>query len=253
MIKGVFFDIDGTLLSSKDGSLARSTRQAIETLKEKGIKVFVASGRHLCEIQEQPMHDIDFDGYVLLNGQLAFNANRELFYSSPLQVEGLDQLFNEKKYPLVYVEEQALYINYINAYVKRAQNAIATRLPDLGAYKGNPVYQITAFVNEKETIDLMKHLPGCKMTRWNSYGIDIISSVGGKALGIQKLLEAYDISEKEVMAFGDGENDLDMLKYVGIGVAMQNAPDSLKEVSDYVTSTSEMDGISHALEHFGLI
>lgn len=55
------------------------------------------------------------------------------------------------------------------------------------------------------------------------------------------------------MAFGDGENDLDMLKYVGIGVAMQNAPDSLKEVSDYVTSTSEMDGISHALEHFGLI
>ena len=77
MIKAVFFDVDGTLVSHKSKSVPESTRRAIEQLKEKGIKVCMATGRHLLEIEELPAKDIEFDGYVMQNGQLCYNEKKE--------------------------------------------------------------------------------------------------------------------------------------------------------------------------------
>lgn len=256
MIKAIFFDIDGTLLSSTDGSFADSTRFALTKLQEKGIKIFIASGRHVCEIEKQPIRDIPFDGYACLNGQLIFNKDKEIIQAYPFNkedTENTSKLFKQKEIPMVLVQDKELYINFVNEYVKHAQDAIATDLPPIKEYQGGNIYQVTAFSNEKESQLIMNRLSNCKLTRWNPYGVDIISNTGGKSIGIKDILSYYDIKQEETMAFGDGENDIDMLRFVQIGVAMQNAEDCVKEAADYITDTSKNDGIYKALKHFNIL
>ena len=76
---------------------------------------------------------------------------------------------------------------------------------------------------------------------------------GGKMVGIQRYLDSIGATRDEIIAFGDGHNDAEMLRYAGIGVAMGNAEDDTKAVADYVTADIDDDGIAKALEHFGLI
>ena len=71
--------------------------------------------------------------------------------------------------------------------------------------------------------------------------------------GIQKVLEHYGIRREEIIAFGDGENDMDMLQFAGIGVAMGNAGPEVKEAADYVTEHIDEDGLEKALRHYGLL
>ena len=70
MIKAIFFDIDGTLLSHTTGRVPESTEFAIHQLRKKGIRLFVATGRHKLEIEELPVNKLSFDGYITLNGQI---------------------------------------------------------------------------------------------------------------------------------------------------------------------------------------
>ena len=93
----------------------------------------------------------------------------------------------------------------------------------------------------------------CAVTSWSDTGIDIIPKEGGKSAGIRKYLEEQGLDRSEVMAFGDGENDIEMIRFAGIGVAMGNAAESVKAAADYVTDTIDNDGIEKALRHFGLI
>ena len=96
-------------------------------------------------------------------------------------------------------------------------------------------------------------LDECSITSWNETGIDIISKHGGKAKGLAKFMERYGLRPGETMAFGDGENDIDMIRFAGIGVAMGNAIKNLKSAADYITTDIDDDGIANALQHFGLI
>jgi Cof subfamily protein (haloacid dehalogenase superfamily) len=96
-------------------------------------------------------------------------------------------------------------------------------------------------------------LDECDITSWNDKAIDIIPKGGGKSAGMQVFLDKYGLERSETMAFGDGENDIDMLKFAGIGVAMGNAKDSVKAVADYITDSVDEHGIENALRHFGLI
>ena len=256
MIDAIFFDIDKTLLSDKDGSLPESTRKALKMLQKKNIKIFVASGRHITEIEDQPIKDIPFDGYVCLNGQLILNKQKEIIHAYPLNKEdtkNIVRIFKQRTIPIVLVQEKELYINYTNEYVKKAQDAISSPLPDINPYQENDIYQITAFSNEHQTAIIMNDLPNCKMTRWNPYGVDIISNKGGKSAGIKDILSYYKIKQDQIMAFGDGENDIDMLKFAKISVAMGDADPSVKKVADHITDTAENNGIFNALKYFGIL
>ena len=75
MIKAVFFDIDGTLLSHNTYSVPESTKTALKLLKEKGILTFIATGRHLSEMRDLPIQDLEFDACITLNGQYCFNKD----------------------------------------------------------------------------------------------------------------------------------------------------------------------------------
>ena len=251
MTQVVFFDVDGTLLSHKLNAVPQSTRRVLEELKEKGIRRVVATGRHKMELSKLPVRDIEFDGYITLNGQLCLDGEGGLIAGNPIvgeEKERILRLFREKTLPLMLVEQDAMYLNFVNEHVVLAQQAISTPIPPLGEYTGNEIYMAVAFVAQEEAAKLTDLLPGCKITEWNQYGVDIISRSGGKAAGIRAYLEHTGIDREDTVAFGDGENDIEMLEYVRIGVAMGNGGDRLKACADYVTSSVDEDGIATAFE-----
>lgn len=257
MIKACFFDVDGTLVSHTQGKVPEKTRKSLDQLRENGIKIFLSTGRHLGELEKLPVKGIDFDGYVTLNGQLCADAGKEILYREPLgkeDTEALLEIFQKKTEPLMLVEETRLYVNFINDTVCLAQKEISTPLPQIAVYTGAPVYMAIAFIREEEEERFRPLIPpGCKMTRWARAGVDIISKSGGKVSGIQKVLEHYGICREEIIAFGDGENDMDMLRFAGIGVAMGNAAPQVKESADYITAHIDEDGLEKALRHYGLL
>jgi hypothetical protein len=83
--------------------------------------------------------------------------------------------------------------------------------------------------------------------------VDIISQSGGKVEGIKQVLSIYGIRQEEIMAFGDGENDMDMLQFAGTGIAMGNAEEGVKACADYVTGDIDAGGVADALRYYGVI
>lgn len=255
-IKVIFFDIDGTLLSHTTGSVPESTIRSIKKLQEKGIKVVVATGRDIVEMKKLPLDGIDFDGYLTLNGNICLDKDEKMFAGNeidPGEVEVLVSIFEAGRIPFVLIGEESRYINYVDDVVIKTQESTHGTIPDIGEYKDEKIYQCLAFVDSETRMKLEKMLDHCSITSWNDTGIDIIAKTGGKAAGIQKFLDKENISRSQTMAFGDGENDLTMLKFAGTGVALGNARDILKQNADYVTDHIDNDGIEKALIHFGLI
>ncbi len=255
MIKAVFFDIDGTLIPIGGNRMPQDTIDALNTLKTNDIKIFLASGRGVKELAVIT-NDVKFDGYVTLNGQICLDEKFQLFYGNqiPSQDMGvLKDLFQGKKLPAIMVEQEEYYCNYIDESVIAIQKEIGVDTKKIGEYTGKPVYQVILYADSKITEELFQKLPNCKWSRWHSKGIDVFSKDGGKMTGIKKTLEYFGISREETMAFGDGDNDVDMLEYVGLGVAMGNAVDMTKAAADYITSPQDEQGIFKALKHFKLI
>lgn len=257
MIKAIFFDLDGTLLSHTTKCIPQNTVQALRKLRDKGIRIFMATGRHSTELERLPVQDIRFDGYVTLNGQLCLDESGDVIFGAPFNenvTDDLTALFCEKRYPLALVETDRIYINYVDDTVRKAQCSISTPVPEIGTYENGKIYQAIAFLTRQEETVFEKYIPeGCRFARWCDNGVDIISDQGGKVEGIKYFCNSYGIERNEIMAFGDAENDIDMLKAVGIGVAMGNGGDCVRKIADYVTSDVDDDGIGKALRHFHVI
>ena len=96
-------------------------------------------------------------------------------------------------------------------------------------------------------------MSGCEATRWYPSFTDVVPAGSSKRIGIDKVIEYFGISLNETMAFGDGGNDIAMLKHAGIGIALGNADDEVKNSADYVTTSVDDDGVVNALKHFGLM
>lgn len=255
-MKAIFFDVDGTLLC-RDGTIRKQTIHSLQQLKENNCLLFLATGRHTTELTHLlEIINIPFDGYVTLNGQLCLDSSFHIIKEEPISVSDKNILITfavKNAFPIVIIEKDRLYINCIDEKVRFAQKAIHMPLPPIEAYHGDAIYQFTAFLDTVQTALLTKQLTHCKITRWNPYGIDIISNTGGKAKGIAAMLEHFHISKEDTISFGDGENDRDMLSYTQIGIAMQNADPALLQIADYITESAENDGIAKALKHFHLI
>ena len=256
MIKAAFFDVDGTLLSHKSKSVPKSARDAIAALQAAGIPCIVATGRQISEMEKLPIADIAFDGYITLNGQLTLDREKKIRYGTPITGKVKDyfvKMFSENRIPALLVEEKAVYLNFFDERVALVQEAISSEVPPFGQYTGEDIYQVCAYLAPGEEHLLADIAGECTMTRWNLGGMDIIAKGGGKVPGIRNYLERAGLTPEEIIAFGDGENDIEMLAFAGIGVAMGNADERAKAVADYVTSDIDDDGIAKALRYYGLI
>lgn len=259
MIKAIFFDIDGTLLSHKTMKVPDSTKKALHLLKEKGILTFIATGRHISEMRDLPIDDLEFEGYITLNGQYCYNKEG-LIYDLPIHKQDVINVINEidkNPFPCIFVEKELMYINYNNEVVKLVQDAISTPLPDVNdIHRGlnEKIYQVIPYdIDESKENQILQLMPHSKKTRWHPLAIDVIPNNGGKQNGILKVLEHYQIDINETMSFGDGMNDLDMFSLTPISVAMGNASEEVKSHASYVTDDIDDDGLYNALKHFGVI
>lgn len=257
MIKAIFFDVDGTLLSHDTKQVPLSTKCSLKRLQERGIKIFISTGRHPMELQHLPLHDIRFDGYITLNGQLVSDRTGKRLFHIPFPPDiaaTMIRLFHERDLPLALVGEERFIINFVDDSVRKVQASISSPIPPVLPYDGFSIYQVWAYLRRGEEHRLKNRLPGgCKMTRWCDDAVDLIQENGGKVEGIKRMLEYHGIARNEIMAFGDAENDIDMLQFAEIGIAMGNASGPAKAVADFVTAHIDEDGIAEGLRHFSLL
>lgn len=261
MIKAIFFDIDGTLLSFKTHTMPDSTRRALNILKEKNIKLFIATGRPPASLSSiKHILDFEFDGYITLNGQYCI-VDDKVIHEVCLPTSSLSAVIpyiEKNNISSVFVELNYSYINHVNDRVKKLKELLGStdELPpvdELNRIYKNKVYQLCPYITEGEEEEFFKHMPHCKPVRWNPLFVDVIPEDGGKPVGIQKILDYYNFTKDQCMAFGDGGNDIGMLQFAKIGVAMGNATDNVKEAADFVTNNVDEDGIFNALKHHNII
>ena len=151
MIKAIFFDVDGTLVSFKTHSTLPSTKEAISRLKENGIKCFVATGRSFKAIKEMPVKDIHFDGYLTLTGQLGLSDNGEIIYEIPFDekmTRAIIDVFYEKKIPLMITEKERVYHNFIDDRVMETFTLLNARdnIAPVDDYHGDHIYQAMTYI-----------------------------------------------------------------------------------------------------------
>lgn len=256
MIKAAFFDVDGTLFSHKTKQIPPSAREALEKLRAKGIQCVISTGRMIQEMDRLPIGDVSFDAYITMNGQLTLDEKKQPLYGMPLAGVAKEfslNVFREKRIPVILVEQERLYLNFESQRVTEIQAAISSKVPPVGEYAGADFYQACIYITPEQEAMLEPIRGHCEITRWNPGSIDVIAKGGGKRSAILQYLEKNGIAPEETIAFGDGENDMGMLQLAGIGVALGNAEDQVKEIADYVTDDIDEDGLANALKHFGLI
>ena len=161
-------------------------------------------------------------------------------------------------YACMFMEENDSYDITFNeahyAYLKSiGKEDHMLRVDDPVRSYTHDTFQICPRIPSAEDAEWVKHAPGMKSARWTEEFADMIPLEGGKPVGMQKILDHYGIDQKDTIAFGDGGNDMTMLEFAAIGVAMGNANDEVKSHADYVTDTSENDGILKAFQHFGIL
>ena len=255
-IKAVFFDIDGTLFSHTQKKIPESTLESLDKLRKNGILIFLATGRSLAELDKMSVGDIPFDGYVTMNGHMCYNRKRELVHSLTMEKEDCDilvKLFNEKALAMSIVEEDRMYLNYVDDMVRQIHDDITTEVIPIGEYNGADIYQFILYYPSEECGKWLEGTKKCKIHYWHPMAGDVLHGDSGKAASIEIILPFYDLMKEEIMVIGDGENDIDMIEYAGVGVAMGNADDKVKEHADYITTHIDQDGIKNALEHYNLI
>ena len=257
MIKVIFFDIDGTLLSHTSPiPVSEATFQAFDLLKEKDIKRIACTGRHIMELDRLPLGRLEFDGYIILNGQAYYDENRKLIrenYMNERDTRELVDFYNMKLYPTMLSTPTTIKLNYINDTVIEVQKQISSPVEQVGEYEGEHLLNGVIFASPDQEEEVRKYLPHSRLERWNDKGADIMYNQSGKAEGVMQYLSEHHLTREESMGFGDSFNDRTMLKTVGLSVAMGNAPDELKAIADYVTDHIDDDGVYKALKHFAII
>lgn len=250
MKKAVFLDVDGTLLPEGNGKVLESTKEAIRLLQAQDIGVALCTGRHPTEIVTLGLLDVPYDGFVLLNGQLVLDKDMKKFYSHPITGQDKNEiieLFTKKEVPVVIVEEERLYLNFVNEYVVQTQADVNSGVHAVGEYHGTDILMSTVYTDKN------MRFSNLRTGRWHKWAIDVYPPTGGKANGIKEFIKKYGVAQKDVIVFGDAQNDIEMIKFAGIGVAMGNAYPETKQAADMVTDDCEHDGIYNGLKKLGLI
>ena len=256
----LFFDIDGTLVSFKTHEVPPSTIFALTQAKANGHKVFIATGRPPLIITNLGAIEHLIDGYVTINGALCFVGD-EVVRCKDIPKDAVQvvvQDAKEKNYGLIVVGEKDVAVLDPKGEVDkifRVEIAVENLnlAKPLEVVLQQRILQMTPFFPEEYEHELMTRIPSCTSGRWHPAFTDITAKGADKGEGILALATHLGLNTRHTMAFGDGGNDTSMIKAAGIGVAMGNALETLKQEADYTTTSVDDDGILNALRHFSLV
>lgn len=255
MIKAVFFDIDGTLVSFKTHRIPQSALEAIKRVRALGVKVFIATGRPLPFINN--IADMEYDGIMSVNGACCTTSDGTVIARTAVPKEDIQRMVESAKdipMPVAFVSNDKAIVTNPGAagdHLAEVFELLDITLPETQpaeeALKMD-VLQVIAFFSEQEEQRIMTEiLKGCDANRWHPHFADCVAKGKNKATGMDDICRYYGINIGETAAFGDGGNDIAMLQHAGVGVAMGSAPDKVKAVADMVTASADEDGIAKAL------
>lgn len=258
-------DLDGTLTNSKK-EITAHTRDTLIRAQEKGLKIILASGRPTYGVA--PLADalqLDrFGGYILAynGGEIINWRTHEIMYKNLLDHDVLPYLYEcakkndfaivtyENEYVLTekpddeYVLKEALLnvmkIKKVDNFLEAVKHPIAKCL-----IVGEPT---RLAVLEKEMYGHLEDRMG--VFRSEPYFLELVPKGIDKARSLSVLLEELGLKREELMAAGDGFNDRSMVEFAGMGIAMANAQDVVKESADFITLSNDEDGVAHAVEKF---
>lgn len=257
-MKALFFDIDGTLIDFRTHRIPESTVRAIREAKENGNKIFIATGRSRTIVELPGLPDEMIDGYVTLNGAICLDGDKPVSLTKiPADVvREFSEICKERGLINLYVMLDGMKVanggERFEELFTRFFNLKPIPGTDFESVQKEDIYQMTAFFTEDMEQELKVRFPGLEFNRWIPTFADITCKGVDKAMGIEKMARHFGIDLKDTIAFGDGGNDIPMLRKAGIGVAMGNATDDVKANADLVTDDVAADGIYKALQTLGL-
>lgn len=258
MKKIAFFDIDGTLVSFEKHSIPESAVKAIDTLHRNGVEIVIATGRgatdtpYISGLPYSAVIGLNGSECVLKDGTVAWRHHipQELFEKSL-------ELGRKYDFAIAAKTDEGFVIDRLTPRVREMSATIGEWMPPVrdltSLYPGHPVGQLCFFIDPETEKAVMPQLPGLAASRWCDIFADINLTGIDKGTAIQEYASYRGVDLADVIAFGDGENDLPMLQKAGTGVAMGTASELVRSQADYVTGTVDADGIANALRHFRLI
>ncbi len=265
MYKLVAIDMDGTLLR-EDKSVSDRTREAIKAAKAKGVKIVLASGRPIEGINRylEELDLISKEDYVLsYNGSLVLNTEtKEVISSDILSGKDIHDLYKTSKELGVNIHAfsrtHGLITPKTSAYteVEAEINGIRINEMDFNLVDKNDEIVKIMFIDEPEI--LSKALDNLPEDLYNKYTIvrstpfflEFLNINSNKGTGIEALANYLKIKKEEIICIGDADNDRHMVEYAGLGVAMENAIEDIKNISQYITSSNNDDGVAEVIEKF---
>ncbi len=262
MYKLVAFDLDGTLFNSRS-EISTANLQAIHDLMDHGVQVAIASGRPYVVVKKVlEKLDLVRDDYysITMNGaQVANNATGESQCSFLLSGELVAMLGREAAKFGCYIHgfstTRGLMINKENPYsdIECFHGMIPYTIQDYTKITADESFYKVLLCGEAPLLDkVQKELPrdvcnNFKVMRSLDVLLEFINPKAGKGAALLALGQSLGIKPEEIVAFGDEQNDLDMLEVVGMPVAMGNASDFIKSKAKFVTLTNDEDGVAYGI------
>lgn len=263
-IRCAVFDIDGTLLGRYQDKIEDSAVKAIHKLKAQGIQVLVATGRSFYFIKSHVKEVLDCDYYVSINGSCVLNHDGQVIIRHDIPTQDVE-----------IVLDLADRYNIAMALKTSKEMVVLRDYPGFTAHYGigfdvhrlmiddtqkrdyfktvEPAMGLFLIGDTTQILPALKALPQFRVEGVGSSSLDVFNSHIDKTKGIDEVLKTIGVTWDEVIAFGDGDNDLEMIEKAGIGVAMGNATEKVKQKADYITLDVDQGGIASALEFYSLI
>lgn len=259
----IALDLDGTLTNSEK-IITEKTKQRLMDFQRNGGKVILASGRPTMGIvpHAESLCLKDFGGYILaFNGGCVIDCSTgKTMFSQTLPNSVIPEIAGIiKDYPVGINTYEGKYIlagNQVNSYTELEAKINGMEIKYVEDFPGYVNFDVNKCLlqGEPEVIAELEKLLSEKykgklgVFRSESFFLEIVPSGVDKALSIDKLLKMTGIKTDECIACGDGFNDISMIKYAGLGVAMSNAKQPVKDAADYITLSNDEDGIAHLLK-----
>ncbi|SKC87900.1 Cof-type HAD-IIB family hydrolase [Maledivibacter halophilus] len=260
MYKMIALDVDGTLIGS-DGVISQETKASINAAIKKDIKIILISGREAYSInifaKELNLNQL----IVSLNGAMVIDSQLEkIFFRKDIEpeiTENIIKICEEKNISMVLFSGNELFANHEDEDIKLFRKYSHAPVNNVGKlsdfYKNHLVSKVLMIADNKKLLEVKGALEKSYSQEINiefskPFFLEIYNKNTSKGIMLKKIADYYGIESKEIIAIGDGENDISMIEYAGMGVAMGNALENVKEKADFITLPQSENGVGYAIE-----
>ena len=266
MYRLLAFDIDNTLIQRGKATIEESALDAVKLCREKGMEIVISTGRTIKAVHPDIMERMPANYFIGVNGACLNKMDGTVLHSFKMSRSSTERLFEfaiEHDYPLGFKFDDSFQIyNRYDEFVRRyCKNGITeSMLTDCSKtrdYHLRHEEPLDAFIyaDDNRLPEYFSEFKDLRFVRGHSKSIiyEAFNADAGKGVMLTILLEKLNIKPEEMIAFGDSENDIDMIQLAGLGIAMGNGTPECKAAADYVTDSIDQDGIWKALKHFNII